>query len=277
MLRSLAWSLLGLLALSLPAPVQAQSVDVIPPPNPPRLVVDRADMLSSSEERLLEAKLNAYNDTTSTQIVVVTLPDLGGADAGQYATELGEAWGVGQGGKDNGVVILVSRDDRQIFIATGYGLEGAIPDVIASRIYRNIMVPNFREGRVYAGFSEATDALIAAARGEYEAEAPRRGDRGDGGIDLATLFIFLIILFFVISAMRKGGRGGGKGKGRGNGRRYRRGRGMPPVIIWGGGGGFGGGSSGGGGFGGFGGGGGGGGFGGFGGGGFGGGGAGGGW
>ena len=159
MLRSLAWSFLGLLALSLAAPVQAQSLDVIPPPNPPRLVVDQADMLSSSEERLLEAKLNAYNDTTSTQIVVVTLPDLGGADAGQYATELGEAWGVGQGGKDNGAVILVSRDDRQIFIATGYGLEGAIPDVIASRIYRNIMVPNFREGRIYAGFNEATDAL----------------------------------------------------------------------------------------------------------------------
>ena len=229
-------------------------------------------MLSSDEERLLEAKLEAYNDTTSTQIVVVSLPDLDGADAGQYATELGEAWGVGQGGKDNGAVILVSRDDRQVFIATGYGLEGAIPDAIAGRIYRNIIVPNFREGRFYAGLNEATDALIAAARGEYEADAPRRGDRGDGGINVATLFIFFIILFFVINALRKGGRGGG---GKGNGRRYRRGRGLPPVIIWGGGGGFGGGSSGGG-FGGFGGGGGGG-FGGFGGGGFGGGGAGGGW
>ena len=228
-------------------------------------------MLAPDEERLLEAKLRAYNDTTSTQIVIVTLPDLGGADVAQYATELGQEWGVGQGGKDNGVVVLVSEGEREVFIATGYGLEGAIPDAVASRIYRNVIVPNFRQGRIYAGLNDASSALIAAARGEYEADAPRRGDRGDGGIDAASLFILLIILFFVFNAIRRGGKGGGKGKGKSSRRRYRSRHGVPPVIIWGGGGG----GSGGGGFGGFGGGG--GGFGGFGGGGFGGGGAGGGW
>lgn len=219
----------------------AQSVDVIPSTG--QLVTDRGDLLSASEERLLTAKLEAYADTTSTQIVVVTLPDLGGADAGQYATELGQQWGVGQQGMDNGAVILVSRDDRKVFIATGYGLEGAIPDAIAARIVRNILVPNFRQGDYYNGLSLAVDALIQAAAGEYTAEqVPDQYE--DSGSNEALIYILLIILFFIFSARNRGG---------GKGRRYRRGGG-PPVIIWGGGssGGFGGGGfSGGGGFGGF--------------------------
>lgn len=251
------------LALGLATEAQAQQFDVLPPSN--RLVVDQGDFLSPQEERQLEQKLIAYNDTTSTQIVLVTLASLNGVEASEYATELGRQWGVGQQGKDNGVVVLVSREDRRIFIATGYGLEGAIPDAVASRIVRNIITPNFREGNFYLGLSRASDALIAAARGEFTADAPQAQERrAPRGISLSTLFALAIIAFFLF-----GNRGGGKG----GGKRYRR-RGGPPVILWGGGlGGFGdGGSSGfgGGGFGG-------GGFGGFGGGSFGGGGAGGGW
>ncbi len=243
------------------APVQAQRVDVIPSSG--EWVTDRAGLLSAAERQTLAERLRAYAETTSTQIVVVTLPDLGGADIGLYATELGQRWGVGQQGKDNGVVVLVSRDDRKVFIATGFGLEGAIPDAVASRIIRNVITPNFRQGRYYAGLTGAVDALIEAARGEYTAESPPASYEhpGDGGVDFATIFVLLIIAYFIVTSL-----GRGRGRGGGRGRRYQR-RGGPPVIIWGGGG-FGG--SGGGGFGG-------GGFGGFGGGGFGGGGAGGSW
>lgn len=233
--------------LWLPGQGQAQGFDVLKPSG--KWVTDTGDMLSNSEERWLSEKLNAYQDTTSTQIIIVTLPSLNGVPASDYAIELGRQWGVGQQGQDNGVVILASRDDRKIFIATGYGLEGAIPDVIASRIIQQIIVPNFRQGNFYNGFSGAVDALIDAARGEFDAIPRAEGPSLDP--DTVLLLIFLaIFLFSVIS--RGGGKSGGK--------RYRR-RSDFPVILWGpsfgggrggfGGGGFGGGGFGGGGFGGF--------------------------
>lgn len=246
-------------------PLAAQQIDVLPPSG--TWVTDRADMLSASEEQALTQKLRAYEDTTSTQIVIVTIESLEGVAPGDYATALGRSWRVGQEGQDNGVVILVSRDDREVFIAPGYGLEGAIPDAIAGRIVRNTIVPNFRANNFYNGLSEAADLLIAAAAGEYEATESARPSRSrDDGLGFLNALLLMIIIYFVVSSIS--GRGGG-------GNRYHRRHGWPPVIIWGGGG-FGGGSGG---FGGGGGGFGGGGFGGFGGGGgsFGGGGAGGGW
>jgi uncharacterized protein len=211
----------------------AQQIDVVPPAD--RLVNDRANMLSGGEVRQLEQKLRGYADTTSTQIVVVTIPSLEGAPASMYATQLGREWGVGQQGQDNGVVILVSEGDREVFIATGYGLEGAIPDAIASRIVRNIMRPAFRQGAFYAGLDRASDALIAAARGEFEAAETEPQHQDDRSFDLASGFVLLIILYFFVNGMRRGGRGGG-----GERRKSRRGAGGP-FIIWGGGhGGFGG-------------------------------------
>ncbi|MFT4605698.1 MAG: hypothetical protein ACI9W4_002442 [Rhodothermales bacterium] len=226
----------------------ALAQDVIPSSG--QWVTDRADFLSGQEERLLSARLAGYADTTSTQMIIVTLPTLDGAAASDYAMSLGRAWGVGQGDKDNGVVILVSRDDRKLFIATGFGLEGAIPDIVAGRIVRDVMVPRFKEGRFYDGFSGAVDKLILAAAGEYTAE-----DVAGEGIPISViiiLFIVALIIVLSISAAHEEGGGGG-------GTRYRHGSG--PVIIWGGGhggwgqgrssGGFGGGGFGGGGFGGF--------------------------
>lgn len=246
----------------------AQAQQDMPMPSRQDWVVDDAGMLSSTERQSLARKLSEYADTTSTQIVVVTMPSLGGVEISQYAIELGRRWGVGQEQFDNGVIIVVSRDDRDVFIATGYGLEGAVPDALAGRIVRHIIIPNFREGRYYAGLSEGINVIIEAAAGEYEGLPARDQDQAPPSA-MALSFIILIILFFVINAARSGHGGGGSGRGR----RRRRGGMMPPVIIWGGG--FGGGSRGG--FGGGGGGFGGGGFGGFGGGSFGGGGAGGSW
>lgn len=226
--------------------IQAQQVRVIPPSG--KWVTDQADVLSSAEEQALTQRLRFYADSTSTQIVIVTLPDLDGEAIAEYATALGQQWGVGQEGMDNGAVILVSRDDREVFIATGYGLEGAIPDVVAGRIVRNIIVPNFKQGRFYAGLSGAVDALTQAAAGEFTAEDDSSSSTSSEPTEdlVGLLFVIFIIVMFVVSSIRRGG-GGGRGGGR-----YHRRPGIPPVIIWGsggfgrgGGGGFGGGGFGG--------------------------------
>ena len=238
------WMAVGWMLIGLAAPTaQAQRVDVIPPSG--QWVTDRADLLSAVEEQTLTQRLRFYADTTSTQIVIVTLPDLGGQDIALYATELGQQWGVGQQDLDNGVVILVSRDDREVFIATGYGLEGAIPDAVASRIVREVVLPNFKQGRFYAGLAGAVEALIQAAAGEFTAVSPwsPHSPREDGVDSFGLLFVVFIIVYFIVAGLRRRGGGGG-------GQSYRR-RGGPPVIIWGGGGFGSGGGFGGGGFGGF--------------------------
>lgn len=215
------------------------------PSRPAQPVLDQGEMLSPGQERHLARKLTAFEDTTSTAIVVVTVQSLNGAPVSDYAIELGREWGVGQAEKDNGVVVLVSRGDRKMFIATGYGVEGALPDATANRIVERIITPAFREGRFYAGLDRGTDAVIQATQGEYEATAESRSASGDEGLPRALIFTLLILLYFVGSSFF---RGGGRGK---KGRRSRR-RGDMPVFIWGGGGSRGGGfSGGGGGFGGF--------------------------
>ncbi len=242
--RWLGWTL-GIL---LPLGALAQQIEVIPPSG--KWVTDLADLLTPSEEQMLSRKLAAYADTTSTQIVIVTLPTLNGIPAADYAVELGRQWGVGQQEYDNGVVILVARKEREVFIATGYGLEGAIPDVLAGRIVRDIMVPRFRQGDFYGGLSAAVDAIIAAALGEFQPPARTADGRGGWG-NLATLFVLLVVLLFFLSAARSsGGPPRGRKSARYPYRVYHRTHGLPPVIIWGSGSSGGGGWSGGG-FGGF--------------------------
>jgi uncharacterized protein len=260
--------------------VSAQLVphNLLPPkPNPPRLVNDLADILSADEERQLEQKLVAYDDSTSNQIVILTVNGIPkNYSADYYATETGQKWGVGGQSKfDNGIVLLVSTgkedDKRQYFIATGYGLEGALPSITTNAIAQQFLVPNLRNGDYHLAFDETTTAIMQAAAGEYTPPAGYR-TKGNDGKGFPGSIIIAIIAIILISIFR--GRGGG---GRGGGfmsRRGYRGGGLAPFIIGsmlggsGRGGGFGGG---------FGGGGGGGGFGGFGGGGFGGGGSGGSW
>jgi len=233
--------LLLLVGLLQPATVFGQRFDI--PPRPSGPVLDQAGLLTETEERQLSQKLRTYETETSTAIVVVALPTLDGAPIADYAVELGREWGVGQGGKDNGAVILISRDERRMFIATGYGLEGSIPDAVASDLVRNVMRPAFRKGNFYEGIDRTTSSLMLAARGEYTAsERPTRATGDDDGSG-ALFFVLLIILYFVFTSRR--GNSGDR-----DGRRRRRG----DVFIWGSPGGFGGGGGGGfggGGFGGF--------------------------
>jgi len=224
-------------------------------PNPPRFVNDFARMLTPEQSQALEQKLVAYDDSTSNQISVVVVNTLNGMDPAQYATELGEKWGVGGAQFDNGVVVLVSTGEaeggrRKAFIAVGRGLEGAIPDITAGHIIDDYLVPNLRGRDFYRAFDQTTSALIQAAAGEYKAPPGYRKRKG-GGVSMGKIIIGLIILWAILGMF--GGRGGGRG-----GYMSRRGyRGFGgPIIFPGsfGGGGFGGGfggGSGGGGFGGF--------------------------
>jgi len=251
MKRLLAWVVLLICTLT----VSAQS-RVLPKPNPPRLVNDAAQLLTPDQIASLEAKLVAYDDTTSNQIAVVLVKTLNGLEPNDYATQLGREWGVGGKEFNNGLVILIStgndgQEKRKVYIATGYGLEGAIPDIIAKRIVDREMIPNLQAGNYYRALDEATDALIKAAAGEYKAPEGYR-DRGKDGKGVPVgLIIFIIIMVIIFASRGGGGRGGGGMLSR---RGYRGWNSGPPIFFpggfgGGGGGGFGGG--GGGGFGGF--------------------------
>lgn len=198
-------------------------------------VTDQSNALTNDQREALTQKLRAYADTTSTQIVVVIVPTLNGLDEASYATELGRTWQVGQQ-VNNGLVVLVSPEERATFIATGYGLEGSIPDAVASRIVRNVMIPQFRNNNYYAGIDQAVDALILAARGEFSALEEKTEPVPFGPL----LFMLILFIFVVYMAVKHGGTGNPNiGSGRGGRRR------SSGPIIWGGGGGFGGGGGGG--------------------------------
>lgn len=163
-----------------------------------RLVNDYADLLNNQEEMQLERKLISYYDTTSTQIAIVTITSLGGYDVMDYAIQLGELWGVGGSEFDNGVLILVAKDERKLAIATGYGLEGAIPDAATYTIREEYMQPYFTDGQFYTGLDKGTDVIIALAEGEYTAEnIPGRSPEGGGGIALLFILGFIIWTIFV--------------------------------------------------------------------------------
>ena len=208
------------------------------PERPIGMVNDFADMLTSSEEQRLESKLQSYRDTTTNAFVIASLESLEGYSIEEVALKLHNSWNIQYEEQGNGVLILISEQDRKIRIEVGYGLEGAIPDAMANRIIDNILTPNFRENNIYAGLDIATDALIQLAAGEFEG-FPQSESEVDIPIDL--ILFFIILIFFLIS------RGGGKGK-----RRRRHTLGSSGILFYGGGfGGGGGGFSGGGGFGGF--------------------------
>ncbi|MGN6567193.1 MAG: TPM domain-containing protein [Flavipsychrobacter sp.] len=219
------------------------SKDFPPRPNPPRLVNDLANCMTTDQQAQLEAKLERYNDSSSTEIAIVTIKSLGDYDISDYALKLGNIWGVGKKGKYNGVMVLASINDRKINISPAKGLEGALPDAICAQIIRHEIVPAFKQGDYYDGFSSAADAIIAATKGEYKADGKDNGKGITPGIVVGIIVLIYIILWII---SRIGGGGGGTYM---SGRGY---RGFGGGWIGGGFGGFGGGSSSGGsGFGGF--------------------------
>ncbi|TID19316.1 methanol dehydrogenase [Avibacterium paragallinarum] len=169
----------------------ANAVNFPPPPNPFHYVNDYTNTLMPSEKQLLENKLIAYSKETSSQIAVVLIPSTGNYGIAQYSFELGDKWGIGRKQLNNGVLMLIAVKDRKIFIATGQGLEGALPDAFLSQIIRNVITPAFKKGQYMLGIDRGLDYIIAASKGEYGAAI--QDDEG-----LAQYIPLLMISAFVL-------------------------------------------------------------------------------
>jgi uncharacterized protein len=184
-------------------------------------VTDNANILSPEAHRLLSDSLKAHEERTTNQVVVLTLRTLGGENIEDFANRVFNEWKLGQKDRDNGVLIVVVPDDRRMRIEVGYGLEGALPDLMASRIIQNIMTPRFRNGDFDGGITEGTLAVLKTIEGEYVAETDGAfTDSSSGGFDLSGMespempiveriligaFIFgLIGLFTVLGIMTPG-------------------------------------------------------------------------
>ncbi|MEY4876777.1 MAG: hypothetical protein RL708_1926 [Bacteroidota bacterium] len=213
-------------------------------PLPEHLVNDFANLLSANESHLLEQKLEAYSDSTSNQIVIVIVESLNDDEPIDVALGILREWGVGQKKKNNGVVVLVAPNQHKISIATGYGLEGVLPDGVCKLIIENEIKPYFKANQYYQGLDYGLDAIFKASKGEYTTDDSdfKKTKKGT-----PTIFIILIIVIILIIIVSRFNGGGGS---------MINGGGFAGPIIFGGGG-FGGGNSswgdsgGGGGFGGF--------------------------
>ncbi|MEO6719483.1 MAG: TPM domain-containing protein [Ferruginibacter sp.] len=212
------------------------------PPKPARLVNDYTNTLTPDQREALESKLYRFDDSTSSQVTVVIVKSLDGMDVADAATELGRSWGVGNK-VNNGVVLLVSKDDRKLNISPGYGLEKSLPDLTTQQIIQQIIVPNFKGSDYYRGIDEGTDAIINAIKGEYH--APKSYGKTKAPVGKIFFIIIIIIVFLALAGGRGGGGGGSFMSRRGS-------RGLAETLFWtsflgggrGGGGGFGGGGGG---------------------------------
>ncbi len=175
-------------------------------PTPQRLVNDFASILTRQQIEALEDSLVTFYRQTSTQITIVTTNDLGGTSVDDYAYKLGEKWGVGHDGRNNGIVMIVkpkTRESRgEAFIATGYGLEGVVPDLVARRIVDSEMIPHFRENDYAGGIEAGVRTLMQLTRGEFTAEGYLNDDSATG-LGAAIIFIFFIIFIVILAASSK--------------------------------------------------------------------------
>jgi uncharacterized protein len=221
------------------------------------LVNDYANKLSQTERDLLEQRLVEIDNKTSNQICVIITNSLGEYGIDQFADELGEKWGVGTKGKDNGVVIVIkpktAATNGEARISVGYGLEGVIPDATAGQIVDYDMIPQFKNENYFAGIDSAVNSITKFASGEYTQDSYRKKHhKGSSGLILFPILAIAFLYFLMRVLSRKKGASIGS-------------RGSDNSLLWlitmmmmsgggrggsGGGGGFGGGSSGGG-FGGF--------------------------
>lgn len=222
---------------------------VPPRPEPQRLVnlfLKNPDaFLSTTERAQLEKRLETFSNETSNQICIVAMDDFNGYSAMDLATQIGNTWGVGQSDFKNGIIILIDPTggdgQRDLAIAVGYGLEGAIPDLATKHIRERLIIPDFKQGLYFSGLSKGIDELSGLAKGEFSA---KRYKKKNGG---GTALLIIIIVIILLIAISRGNGGGGYTYNRGG------------RSIWWGGyngggggfGGFGGSGSSGGGFGGF--------------------------
>ena len=184
----------------------------IPPkPDFQTSVYDYAKLLNDSEKSALEEKLIKYSDSTTTQIVVITIDDLKNEDVGVVATNWAHTWGIGQAKEDNGVLILVSKNDRKLSIRPGYGVEDRLVAGICGEIIRNVITPEFKTGSYYNGLDAGADAIFDVLKGKYKGSRVEKTD--DGGFLPILVFIVIIVVVIIISSKNKGGNNGGNSGG----------------------------------------------------------------
>ena len=173
---------------------------------PKTLVIDQADILSASQEKQLAQKLIQFNRETSNQILVVTVENLCGYDKAAFTYSLGEKWGVGQKGFDNGIVLMVKphgkQGQRHTFIAIGYGLEGAIPDATSKRIVEAEMIPYFKNGDFNTGINNAANILMGLAKGEINAANYNESTKPKIPI-FPLIFVLLIIFLTLFTSVKR--------------------------------------------------------------------------
>lgn len=178
-------------------------------------VYDYIHLLQEGQKNTLEQKLISYSDSTSTQIVVAIISSTEGEEINYLGAQWGQKWGLGQADKDNGVLVLLARDDRRIAINTGYGTEGNLTDAMSKRIIENVILPQFKQDNYYGGLSDGADAIFQVLTGEFEEERTFE----DGGDSFPFSSILPVIIFFVILIVlsRRNRRGGGKNGGKRSG------------------------------------------------------------
>jgi uncharacterized protein len=177
-------------------------------PNPPRLVNDLAGIVPHQAIAPLEDKLDRFNEKTSTQIAIVTVKSLYGYDKADYAVRLAEKWGIGQKGKNNGILILIQPKTTagrsgEIFIAVGYGLEGVIPDIVARQIIEAEIIPSFKQGDYFTGLDRGTNVLMSLTAGEFTADQySKKVGKAKGGLGGLGLIIFFFVMIVIFSRGR---------------------------------------------------------------------------
>lgn len=214
-------------------------------PNFPALsgrVVDEAALMSRKQAHQLTQQLAAFEKRSGIQLVVVSIDSLDGETIEEYGYQLGRHWGIGQKGKNNGVLLLIAQDERKVRIEVGYGLEGALPDAIAANIIQTRILPAFKRGDMVAGVVAGSQGIMQALAGEYRPVDNNNNNNNKGGI-LSDLWRFFhtVIVLIVIMILHSGGgwlRGGRRTGGFGSGSSGRSGGGFR-----GGGGSFGGGGA----------------------------------
>ena len=175
-------------------------------------VYDYANMLSASEKSILEEKLIHYADSTTTQIVVITIESLKGSDIGILTPEWGQKWGIGGTKKDdNGVIMLLAKQERKIWISAGYGVEDRLSAGIIGELTREVIIPEFKAGSYFNGLDKGTTAIIEVLKGKYKGQ---RKQKEKGDFPILPIIIVIIIMIFIFSKNKNnGGNSGNRGGG----------------------------------------------------------------
>ena len=168
--------------------------EIPPKPEKETSVYDYVNLLGAVEKGQLEQKLIRYSDSTSTQIVIAIIGSTEGENINYLGAQWGQQWGIGQADKDNGILVLLAKDDRRIAINTGYGVEEFLTDLMSKRIIEQVIIPEFKQGDYYGGLNAGADAIFEVLTGQFNEERDFGNDQGFPLRSILPFIIFIVIL-----------------------------------------------------------------------------------